>query len=333
MHTTSLPDATLTVRANKIIIDNLDLGEKLAALAAYADAQHSASSGAYEGTQAARKARDEARRIRDTNRARAEQLGQPLDPDQAALDGAAVARAEKAYERAQSNSKTAVSRSADADHVHRKVTAYLNQLATTRTTRNEQQGPMFTKGDAFIDTGVTIVTATFKGDPEAAIAEIDEERKAIERAPLPADEVISALEANLDRQIADAKPRVSFGKKPSISWPVTRVVAEPVQAGIEPVAPAILPWLARFHRDELFEDIKAQVAQRYAGVDLALSETDKRARLKELEKRRLEADRARCASIWEAYESGETPTLEFPRDADARAVLGIEGLEPNPLRD
>lgn len=330
---TVVNDAALTVPANKLALANHRLGERLATISANADAEFSASNGAYEGASAARKARDDAVRVRDGYRRRAEQAGQPVDPDEDVLNEAAVARATAAQERASANSSKVQARSANASQVHRKTTAYLNQLGAVHTFSEPQQGPIFTQGIAHTDTAITIIEPkAFKGDIDEALSKVDAAIKATERAPVPAEEAKAALIADLDRHGASAKPEASFGKRPTLHWPVTRVAAEAASAGTVPVAPDVLPWLVRFHRAELIKDIEQLVAEKYEGVELALSDKDKRTALAKLKAERLDLDRIRCARIWEDYETSQTASLDFPRDADPRAILGIDGPEPQPLR-
>ncbi len=330
----SINDATRTPRANKLIIDNPDIGEKLAALAANADALQASGNGAYEGVMSTKAARDDAIRISSRYRDSAEQSGHPVDPNQAALDDAAVAQAEKAYERAQRNSKTVVSRSADADHVHRKVTTYLNELGIARTTSEPHPGPIFALGRSNVDTDFTFVEPKpFKGDIDEALAKNAAAIKAHERAPLTAEEVEMQLIGQLDALAEQATIGVSFGKHPSLNWPVELVrAAESTSPGLVPTASDLRPWIARHFRNEIVADIKQRVAEKYASVELALNEKDKRKQLAKLKAERLELDRVRCTRIWEGYETNQTATLDFPADADPRAVLGIEGPEPTPLK-
>jgi hypothetical protein len=181
------------------------------------------------------------------------------------------------------------------------------------------------------DTFQSVTPKPIKGDPNEVIARIDAETLAASKTLRPQDEVVAEAMAQVDALAKDAKVRVGFGKQTTVGFPVTRVNAEPSGEDV-PHAPDPRPWLARFFRDELEADIRAQVAAKYEGVTLTLSERDKAKRLAELAAERLNADRIRCAAIWDAYGRDPTISLDFPADADARAILGIEG-RPVRLRD
>lgn len=167
---------------------------------------------------------------------------------------------------------------------------------------------------------------------DEVIARIDAEISKVKAAVRPQDEVVAEAMAQVDAQAKDATVRVGFGKRTTISFPVTRVNAEPNSEDV-PHAPDPRPWLARFFRDELEAHIRAQVAAKYAGdTRITLSERSKAQKLQELAAERLNADHIRCAAVWARHEADLTAPLDFPADADARAILQIEG-EPVRLRD
>jgi uncharacterized protein YukE len=167
---------------------------------------------------------------------------------------------------------------------------------------------------------------------QEAIDRIDAEIAKVKAAVRPQEEVVAEAMADIDRQAALAVPRVSFGKRVSVSFPVVGIAAEP--SGEElPHAPTPIPFICRYFRSDIEKSVTEQVAERYRNVELQLSEQSKGRKLKELEAERLSADRVRCAEIWAAYDRDPaSSSLNFHADCDARAILGIDG-PPVKLRD
>lgn len=170
-----------------------------------------------------------------------------------------------------------------------------------------------------------------KGDPDEVIARVDAEIRKVKAAPRPQQEVEDEAVADLDRKAGEAKVRVSVGKMVTIGFPVVRINAEPATNEI-PHTYDLRPWLARFHRDELVKDIRAAVAAKYIGCELALSAKAKATHLAELAAERLNADHIRCAAIWDRH-AADPNALAFPADADPRAILGIDAPAPRKDRD
>jgi uncharacterized protein YukE len=167
---------------------------------------------------------------------------------------------------------------------------------------------------------------------QEAIDRIDAEIAKVKAAVRPQEEVVAEAMADIDRQAALAVPRVSFGKRVSISFPVVGIAAEP--SGEElPHAPTPIPFICRYFRSDIEISVSEQVAERYRNVELQLSEQSKGRKLKELEAERLNADRARAEILWAKHDVDPTALLDFPAGGiDPRALIGIEG-NPVKLRD
>jgi hypothetical protein len=223
-----------------------------------------------------------------------------------------VSRARKAYE-------AAVARS-------REVNRVLN--IARRHLRGAQL--LYQRTDNFVAVKPTPLPRGQTADE--VIAPIDAERIKVSKAMRPLAELKAELMGQVDGWASDARIRISFGEQPTIGVPVIRVAAESSSPGEVPHSPDPRPWLALLHRDVLEAQIDEALNAKYEGVTLQLSDRDKAKRLKELAAERLNADHIRCAAIWAKHEADPTAPLDFPADADPRAILGIEG-EPVRLRD
>jgi hypothetical protein len=224
-----------------------------------------------------------------------------------------VARAKSAYEAATQRNRTAT----------RNMNIALQHLRRVQV--------LYKATDNFVSVKPTPLPKGQTADE--VIARIDAETAKVKAAARPQDEVVAEAMVQVDALAKDAKVRVGFGKKTTISFPVIRIAAE--SAGDEiPNSPDPRVWVARFFRNELEDDVREQIAKKYEGVTLQLSDRDKAKRLKELAADRLNADRVRAEILWSRHESDPSAPLDYPAGylLDPRALIGIEG-EPVRLRD
>jgi hypothetical protein len=171
----------------------------------------------------------------------------------------------------------------------------------------------------------TVKPKRLKGNLIELRAAKKEEIARVSKAPITEEEATAIAIANLPQPAA-----VTVGAGGAIHIPMTRVAAEPV-GGTVPAAPDLLRWLMRFHRDAIESDVRASMAAKYKGVDLAMSDRDKRLRMRQLKEELLEIDRALCEAAWDAYAANPADGLHLPPGASGAAMLGIESSMP--LRD
>src|SRR5690606_35982737 len=100
-----------------------------------------------------------------------------------------------------------------------------------------------------------------------SVEAIDAKIRDVEAAHLPVDEVMQVLTAEIDAWASEAKPRVTFGKHPSIALPVIRINAAPSGPEIHHTFNN-RAFLARFHKEEILAYVRAQVAKKYESVTL-----------------------------------------------------------------
>lgn len=184
--------------------------------------------------------------------------------------------------------------------------------------------------DYVVLAGNPVEPRKLKGDPDAVIADIDAETKQVERALPPIEDTIAEAVRQIDAMAeADISVHVDPKGHVAIGWPIQAIHAEPNAAsgaGSIPNAVDPRPWIVRHFRDELIASATAAIEAKYGGSE-GMSVRDQRQRLDELAAQRLDADRVRCAAIWD---SGE---LNFPPDCDPRAILGVSGPEPRERRN
>lgn len=204
---------------------------------------------------------------------------EPMQGVTAEERSAAVSEAEHEVERARSAYDSANQRSRIAN---RDMNTALNHLRRVQV--------LYKATDTF----EPVKPKPIKGTVEEVIARVTADIATVKAALRPMDEVVAEALADLDRQASEATVRVSFGKRTTVNFPVTRVAAVGSSDEI-PHAPDPRTWLARFHRDELEADIRAQVAKRYVKGELALSDKDKVKRIAELEAEQINAQRSRPA--------------------------------------
>lgn len=168
-----------------------------------------------------------------------------------------------------------------------------------------------------------------KGDPDTVVANCDVEAPKVEKAPPPIEESIAEATRQIDAMgTADITVHIDHKGRVKVGWPIAAVNAEPKSDSLSniPNAPDARPFIVELMRDKLVATATAAIEAKYAGSK-GMSEADKRRRLAELADQRLAADRVRCQRIWD---SGQ---LDFPADADPRAILGCDGPAPRADRN
>lgn len=173
-------------------------------------------------------------------------------------------------------------------------------------------------------------------DPHVAIADAEEaladkraERERVKGALAPADSVERQLLRDLDTLAAQGEISISdiYGeqRRPKIEWPMRSIYAEPSRGGSgeRPRVVDSEAMFARFFRDKLASEIRAAVAAEYADLEPgeALSASDKRQRLAQIDVEIAQIERELAELIWLAREDGED--VPFPVDLPAAAILGV----------
>lgn len=236
-----------------------------------------------------------------------------------------IAQAKSGEERAK--------RKADATDVQLKDVA--QRWGGSRRMRRQSQHYLNHIGSGAITMAVQVAKPVkIKGDPFALYDQKLAEVKNIRNAPPSKDDVHERLVAQVSAKAAEAVVTVvGRGNRAALSFPKMSVAAEPRTYDGVPYAHDPAPWICRFFRDEVVADIDRQLDEQYRDIPIAMSAAERRTQLAQAEAELLELDRARCAVIWERFRSGESDRLDFPRDADIRAVLQIEGPPPEPIED
>jgi len=150
------------------------------------------------------------------------------------------------------------------------------------------------------------------------------EKNRVSKAPMPIEEAKAGATAEIDKLAESGRPRARVrNDRVSLDWPLHRVAAEPSGMHSIPSAPDAAALAAWAHRDAICAELESQIDAEYDGVDLALSDTEKRDRVKFLDAEILTAERKLAEAIWQAQEAGSD--VDFPGRMDPRAVLGIAG--------
>ena len=309
--------SALTPQLNRLFLNNPEIAIRDEQLESSADILHAHSQALYEVSAAAARDRTGARNNVDRLTRITNEHGEAYRPQ--------VEAAEAELERLKRRAVDTSNQSSDAIKVENALRRHVND---ERRYLSRQFKP---------DDIIKLVPnpKPVKGDPYKLIADIDARTAEIEALPQPADAVEAAAIAEVDKYAAMPLGRVTFGKEPGFLWPLVGVpaAADRDHPGVIPTAPDPRPALARLYHDELVADIKQQVAGHYRGKPAGMTAADKRAAIKKLRAERLAADRVRCAQIWADFDAGKTSTLAFPADADVRAILMVDGPEPNRTSD
>jgi hypothetical protein len=163
-----------------------------------------------------------------------------------------------------------------------------------------------------------------------AIRDRIKKRGAIWSAPVPFDDALADIKAEIDRKAAEHSIRTTVNEKgATILWPTVRVNAAPDGFHDLPEAPDPWPLIAKVHGDVLLAEAERQLRRKYEGGRLSLSASAKVAALMEVDDELLDAQRLLAAAIWAGEEQGVH--LSWPRDTyiDPRAALQI--IAPKPL--
>ena len=159
------------------------------------------------------------------------------------------------------------------------------------------------------------------------LAKIDADAHSVRTAPMPSEEAKGAARQHVaelaERARPDVRGLVEFGR--GIEWP-RQTLQNAGGAGIAnvhiPDARGLMAWL---HMDEMIAALEVEI-DAVADDGQAIPAAEREARLEQIAKDKLHAERREEAVIEAAADAGTA--LERRPDADPRAVLGIADNPP-----
>lgn len=246
-----------------------------------------------------------------------------------------VARAAQRRAQAEAKHVAVIAAKANAAEVLKNVKRLVD---SKRTYASLGRGP---DGDPLVDSGeyggaplgynlTPVRVGLPAGDPVQIVAKqrpeigrLQREREDTVAAPPPLETVLAQARAGVDKEAARGKVRVELEDERRglrLAWPVWKINADPSRDSPHhaPTAVDAAALVCRFFRDEIIADVEASIRAQYEGIELALTPSEKRKRLRELKAALLEAERIECEALWQIGEGG------FRADTDPRAILGVE---------